>query len=122
MLIKDVKDGKYFTSLDETILCELLHPKNDIKAFKMNFSLAYAFLEPEKSSLPHKIKNSVEVYYILEGIGLMHVDDEIRKVKEGQAIYIPPNSIQYIENVGNSVLKILCIVSPPWKSENEELE
>ena len=121
MLIKDLNNCKNFKALDETIICELLHPKNEVEDLKMEFSLAHAILEPGKSSLPHKIKNSVEVYYILEGQGLMHIDHEENELKEGQTVYIPPDSIQYLENTGDSKLKFLCMVSPPWKLENENL-
>ena len=51
----------------------------------------------------------------------MHIDNELEKVYAGQAIYIPPNSVQYIENIGKSDLKFLCIVDPAWKKEDEEI-
>ncbi|GAB4307140.1 MAG: cupin domain-containing protein [Methanobacteriaceae archaeon] len=121
MLIKDLKKCETFKALDETILCELLNPKNEAEDLKMGFSLAHAMLEPGKSSIPHRIRDSVEVYFILEGKGLMHIDQDYNVLKEGQAVYIPPGSVQYIENIGNSKLKFLCIVSPPWKLEKEEI-
>jgi len=120
MLIKDLKKCQKFKSLDETCLCELLNP-NEVEDLRMGFSLAHAILEPGKSSVPHRIKDSVEVYFILEGKGLMHIDQESNVLKEGQAVYIPSDSVQYIENTGNSKLKFLCIVSPPWELENEEI-
>ncbi|WP_414470077.1 cupin domain-containing protein [Methanobacterium sp. ACI-7] len=70
-----------------------------------------------ESSLSHKLKNSVELYCILEGYGIMHIDDENQEVQPGQIIYILANSKQYIENVGNVDLKFLCIVNPTWKDE-----
>lgn len=87
----------------------------------MGFSIAHAILKPKKSSLPHKLKNSVEFYYILEGRGLMHINDEFAEVHPGQVVYIPSDSKQWIENIGNSDLKFLCIVQPPWRQEDEEL-
>jgi mannose-6-phosphate isomerase-like protein (cupin superfamily) len=62
-----------------------------------------------------------EVYYILQGKGLMHIDDEKEEVKEEQAIYIPPNSLQRIKNIGDKDLIIVCIVDPAWKPEDEEI-
>lgn len=119
MLIKDVNKSLYSRVLDETILCELLHPKND--EFKINFSVAHAILEPGKSSLPHILTESIEVYYIIEGMGEMNIDGEIEVVKSGQAIYIPSQSRQYIKNIGDCYLKFLCIVSPPWRMDEEKL-
>jgi mannose-6-phosphate isomerase-like protein (cupin superfamily) len=44
----------------------------------------------------------------------------VAEVKRGQAIYIPPGFWQYIRNIGNTDLEILCIVHPFWKVEDEE--
>lgn len=49
----------------------------------------------------------------------MHIDDESSKVLPGQAVFIPANSRQYIENTGTADLVFLCIVNPAWKSEDE---
>ena len=62
-----------------------------------------------------------EVYYILDGEGIMYIDEESEKVHAGQAVYIPPSAKQYIKNTGNSDLKFLCIVDPAWKPEDEEV-
>ncbi|MGZ7050143.1 MAG: cupin domain-containing protein [Methanobacterium sp.] len=120
MLIKDIKDCKYFKAMDNTILYELLHPKDD-EELKINCSIAHAILKVGESSLSHKLNISAEIYYILEGNGIMHIDDESEEVHPGQAIYIPAGSKQYIENIGKKELKFLCIVNPMWKEEDEEL-
>lgn len=119
MLIKDIKSSNYFDAVDETFLSELLHPKND--GVKLDFSIAHAVLKPGKSSLPHVLNESVEVYYILEGHGQMHIDHEVEAVESGQAVYIPPKKNQWIKNTGDDDLKFLCIVSPPWRESDEEL-
>jgi len=69
MLIKDIKKSTYFKAMDETILCELLHPKKE--GIIMGCSIAHAVLEPSNSSLPHILNKSIEIYYILEGKGCM---------------------------------------------------
>lgn len=118
MFIKDLNDCPEFFAGDNTILRELLHPeKADLD---LRYSLAHAMLKPGITSQPHKLKTS-EVYYILEGEGIMHIDDESEKVHPGQAIYIPPGSRQFIHNSGNSDLKFLCIVDPAWRKEDEEV-
>jgi mannose-6-phosphate isomerase-like protein (cupin superfamily) len=118
MYIRDLNICEEIITGDKTILRELLHPaKADLQ---ISYSLAHATLKPDQSSLPHKLKTS-EVYYILEGKGVMHVDDESSEVRFGQAVYIPPNSEQYIENSGDSDLKFLCIVDPAWRPQDEEV-
>ncbi|MCX9083313.1 MAG: cupin domain-containing protein [Candidatus Methanoperedens sp.] len=71
-----------------------------------------------QTSIAHKLKTS-EVYYILEGEGVMHIDGEIMRVHNGHAIYIPPNSKQFFQNTGQKDLVFLCIVDPAWKKEDE---
>ena len=122
MFVKDIRNCKYFKAIDETILCELLHPDLEAEDLKMNYSIAHAIVKPGESSKPHKLKTSSEVYFILEGNGTLFIDDESADVQPGQAIYIPPNSRQYIQNNGVSDLKFLCIVHPPWKHKDEEVE
>lgn len=51
----------------------------------------------------------------------MHIDKETAEVREGQAIYIPPNSRQRIRNTGKTGLVFLCIVDPAWKKADEEI-
>jgi len=118
MLIKDLKNCEEIIAGDNSILREVLHPKNE--ELQIHYSLAHAIVMPGQTSLVHKMKTS-EVYYILEGEGLMYINEESEKVHAGQAIYIPPSSKQYIKNTGKADLKFLCIVDPAWKKEDEEI-
>ncbi len=118
MFIKDLHCCDEIVAGDETILRELLHPAR--VNLEIRYSLAHAVVKPGQSSLPHKLRTS-EVYYILDGQGIMQVDEESAEVRSGQAVYIPPNSTQYIKNIGTSDLKFLCIVDPAWRPEDEEI-
>ena len=118
MLIKDLAKCQYFKAFDNTSLCELLHPGRD--GPDIPYSIAHARLEPGAASLPHRLKTSSEVYFILEGKGEMHIDSKEAEVHTGQAIFIPPGSWQYIRNTGRVDLKFLCIVHPMWRAEDEE--
>nr|WP_319373583.1 cupin domain-containing protein [uncultured Methanobacterium sp.] len=119
MLIKSIEKCEYFQVADKTVLCELLHPKNE--NIEMGCSIAHAVLDEDKASLPHKLNNSVEIYYIIKGKGKMHIDHESADVKPGDAIYIPPESVQWIKNTGKSSLEFLCVVTPAWQGTDEEL-
>jgi mannose-6-phosphate isomerase-like protein (cupin superfamily) len=118
MFIKSVQEGNYFQAFDHTTLCELIHPARDW-SIVLPYSIVHAVLKPGTTSLPHLLKESSEVYFTLEGQGLMHIDNESAAVVQGQAIYIPPGSKQYIQNTGNDDLKFLGIVHPMWKKEDE---
>ncbi|HEC89309.1 MAG TPA: cupin domain-containing protein [Thermoplasmatales archaeon] len=118
MLVKDYRNCREIRGIDNAIIRELLKPSRD--NIDIGYSLALANVKPKETTYLHRVKNS-EVYYILEGEGEMYIDDEVEKVSEGQAIYIPPNSAQKIKNIGKRDLIFLCIVYPPWKPEDEEI-
>ena len=118
MIIKDLKDCREITAGDGSALRELLHP--DRGRLQIDYSLAHAVVKPGGKTRAHRLKNS-EVYYILEGRGLMHIEQETAEVSAGQAVYIPPFHIQFIENTGATELAFLCIVGPAWKPEDEEV-
>jgi mannose-6-phosphate isomerase-like protein (cupin superfamily) len=122
LLIKDIQKCRHFTAMDNTHLCELLHPAREEEKVELHYSIAHAVLKPGRASLPHRLKESSEVYYILEGSGVMNVEDEEAEVKRGQAVFIPPGSRQHIRNSGSSDLEFLAIVYPFWKKEDEEVE
>ena len=116
MLIRCLEDCAEFTAGDHTRLRELLHPDRQQAAIR--YSLAHALLAPGESSTQHCL-NSSEVYYILSGRGLMSIDKEQCAVAPGAAVYIPPNAVQSIKNIGSEPLAFLCIVDPAWQPENE---
>ncbi len=118
MFIKDLINCEEFIAGDNTILRQILHP--DKTGLSHRYSLAHATIKSGMSSQPHKLKSS-EVYYILEGEGVMHIDDESDNVHPGQLVFIPPNAVQYIQNTGKTDLVFLCIVDPAWKLEDEEI-
>jgi len=101
-----------------TKIKQYFHPHNTLNG--INYSLAQFILESGKKSKIHKMSSS-EIFYILEGSGIIHVNDEIHHLKKDDSIYVPPNSKQFIENEGTSDLKFLCIVEPAWKANDEVL-
>jgi mannose-6-phosphate isomerase-like protein (cupin superfamily) len=117
MIIKDLAKCRYIQAADNTIICELLHPGRD--GLDLPYSIALATLPPGVVSLPHKLKDSSEVYFIMEGEGEMNIDREMARVRAGQAVLIPPGSWQHIRNTGDTILRFICIVSPFWRAEDE---
>jgi len=118
MFVKNLKDCVEFTAGDDSLLRELLHPEK--ADFPIAYSLAHATVRPGRKTIPHRLKAS-EVYYIIEGKGLMHIDDESAEVTAPCAVYIRPDSTQYIENTGGSDLIFLCIVEPAWRPDLEQI-
>ena len=118
MIIKSLKCAAGFAAGDASLLKELLHPDKD--PVKIGYSLARAVVKPGQKTLPHRLAGS-EVYYVLEGRGLMRIDAEAAEVEAGQAVYIPPAAVQSIENIGAGDLAFLCIVDPAWRADGEEI-
>ena len=116
MLVKKFNDCKEIIAGDATVLRETLNGLNDPVACR--YSLAHARLAPGKTSLRHALKTT-EVYYIVRGKGQMHINNEMQEVGPKDTIYIPPESVQYIENIGDEELEFLCIVDPAWRIEDE---
>lgn len=118
MLIRSLADTAGIKAGDGSFLQELLRPSDKSPAIR--YSLARAEVGPGQSTLPHRL-NGAEVYYVLEGRGLMHVGDEQAEVAAGQTVYIPPGAVQFIENKAASRLAFLCIVDPTWTPADEEV-
>ncbi len=118
MMIKDLKDCPLFMAGDASMLREILHPGKG--PFAVGYSLAHAVVKAGARTKPHRLRSS-EVYFILTGRGVMHIGPEESEVSAGQAVYIPPLSVQFIENSGDADLAFLCIVDPAWQPGEEEI-
>jgi len=118
MIIKRLADRPGFKAGDASWLRELLRPAAETPG--IGYSLAHAEVAPGRSTLPHRLR-SAEVYYVLEGRGLMHVGGETAEIGPGEAVYIPPGSTQFVENAGPGRLAFLCLVDPAWTPDAEEV-
>jgi mannose-6-phosphate isomerase-like protein (cupin superfamily) len=116
MLIRKLNDCEEFIAGDRTILRELFHP--DKQPVNLGYSLAHAIVSVGDTSQPHSLTTS-EVYYILSGVGEMHINNKTQIVEVGDAIYIPPDAKQFITNTGSEPLIFICIVDPAWRKEDE---
>lgn len=121
MIVRKLADRNEIVALDETRVREILNPEHDGKDLVLGYSLAHATVGAHRSSIPHRFKTASEVYYILKGRGLMHIDDETAEVEAGDTVYISPGAVQFIENLTSSSLEFLCMVSPPWTPDSEEV-
>jgi len=118
MIAKTLRSCKLFTAGDKSTLREILNPRKE--RLRIRYSLAWASVRPRHKTIPHRLRYS-EVYYILKGTGIMHVNRRRRKVKSNDTIYIPPNAVQWIGNTGRTSLHFLCIVDPAWEMKCERV-
>ena len=111
-------DATEIISGDKALLRELLNPRTE--HLQIEYSLAWAQVVPGAKTLPHTLSYS-EVYYVLLGTGIMHIDDEEAPIDVQDVVYIPPHAIQWVENTGSGPLVFLCIVNPAWHPEAEQI-
>jgi mannose-6-phosphate isomerase-like protein (cupin superfamily) len=116
VFVKNISECAEFTANDGCRIKEWLHPKND--AVDLPYSVAMATVDVGEQSYKHKLEQA-EVYLITSGHGRMHIDDEEQDVKSGDAIYIKPERIQWIENNGQESLCFIALVNPPWSEEGD---
>lgn len=117
MLIKSETRCPQFVANDGCNIRELLHPKNDL--IELGFSLAIAEVEPGCRTYRHRLVQS-EVYYVVAGSGLVHIGHEEQMITTGDAVLIPSQQEQWIENTGVETLKFAAIVAPPWREDGDE--
>ena len=101
-----------------TKIKQYFHPHNTLNG--ISYSLAQFTLESGKKSKLHKMSSS-EIFYILDGTGILHINDETHHLNKDDSAYVPPNARQFIENSGKGDLRFLCIVEPAWRAEDEIL-
>jgi len=118
MIIKNLTNSKRIAGNEGAMIYDLLNPQNVENVIR--YSLAYVILPHRKSTLSHMMKTS-EVYYILEGEGVLYINNESNHVKAGDAIFVISGARQHFDNVGSGDLKFLCIVDPAWKKDDETI-
>jgi mannose-6-phosphate isomerase-like protein (cupin superfamily) len=119
MFIRSLDSCKEFIAGNNSVLRELFNPLKE--RLDLRYSLAHATVSAGDTTTPHSLRTS-EVYYILSGSGIMHIDTEQHSLGEGDAVYIPPDAVQYIHNPGPEELVFLCIVDPAWRPEDETIK
>ena len=116
MSIQKNSEIPFIDGSEGTKIKQYFHPHNTLNG--ITFSLAQFTIKEGKRSLSHKLQSS-EIYYILEGAGIIRINEESFTIGKDDSIYVPPMSEQFIENTGTTDLRFLCIVDPAWKTEDE---
>ena len=83
--------------------------------------LAITLVEMDPGGFQHLHAHEPEqMYFILEGKGLMTVDGEQKVVQSGDCIYFPSGTEHGLKNNGESVLRYLSAASPSFTQEQCE--
>lgn len=118
MDVQNISEVPAFTTKDGSEIRELLAHRNSCIR---NQTLAEARLPAGGSTAAHRHVNTEEIYYLLEGQGLIRVGDQQREVAAGDAIAIPPGAVHQISNTGSGLLKFLCCCAPGYEHDDTVL-
>jgi mannose-6-phosphate isomerase-like protein (cupin superfamily) len=102
-----------FTTRDGSTIRSILDRAN---APVRNQSLAEATVEAGRVTERHYHRLSEEIYFILEGEGVMEIDGEERRVGPGDGILIPRGAWHRIRAIGR--LRFLCGCAPPYSHDD----
>lgn len=117
MFVRRLHECPEITAGDGTRLRELLHPDRGYP-FGGRYSLAHAILPAGEQSRRHRLKIS-EVYYVISGSGVMHINATEFAVTAGDCFEIPALHDQWLDNTGTEPLIFLCLVDPAWHPHDE---
>jgi len=112
MDIKNLADMTPFISKDGSEIRELLAYRN---SGVRNQSLAEARIPADGSTQEHYHPRAEEIYFITAGTGRMRIEGELREVKAGDAIAIPPGKKHKLWNTGVDTLRLLCCCAPAYE-------
>jgi mannose-6-phosphate isomerase-like protein (cupin superfamily) len=76
-------------------------------------SITWVDVEPGGEQKPHS-HGPQQVYVITRGSGRMKVGDDERDVREGQMVFIPPETEHGIVNTGEGVLTYVSAATPAF--------
>ena len=103
-----------FTTKDGSSIRELHHTAAQ--------SLAEATREPGEATQRHYHRDAEEIYFVVKGSGELEVDGDVKRIRPGDAVLIPPGAWHQLENNGTSELRILCCCVPPYLHEDTFFE
>jgi mannose-6-phosphate isomerase-like protein (cupin superfamily) len=117
VLVNRTEECREITANDGCRLRELLHPASDDSG--LPYSVAVARVKPGERTLPHRLEEETEVYYVIRGRGRMHIGAESSDLGPGDVVVIPATAVQWIECTSEDELQFLALVSPPWREDHD---
>jgi mannose-6-phosphate isomerase-like protein (cupin superfamily) len=115
MDVRNLAEAPPFTTKDGSEIRELLAHRNSCVRHQ---SFAEARLPAGAATAPHFHPRAEEIYYLLEGVGRMQVEADVRDVGPGDAIAIPPGARHQISNYGRDMLRFLCCCAPGYEHDD----
>ncbi len=115
MEVRNLDEAEPFTTKDGSTIRELLGLPTSSLVQKL--SLAEAILGPGQATKRHYHRESEEIYFLLEGVGLMEVDGATRQVGPGDAVLVPAGA-RHTLRAGDAGARLLCCCAPPYRHDD----
>lgn len=84
-------------------------------------SMAHVIMNIGNVSLWHQHSRMSEVYFILDGEGILYYGDKALQAEKGAYLVLPPNTPHKLRNIGKSDLGHLVFAIPPFNPEYVEI-
>ena len=66
------------------------------------------YVSPGESVASHMHADMEEVFYFLDGEGMMQIEGEVQPVTRGDRVIVPMKTVHVIENTGDSEMRFIC--------------
>jgi mannose-6-phosphate isomerase-like protein (cupin superfamily) len=94
---------------------ELIKPHNSETE---QLSCVLVEVVPGARSRPHWHTVGEEIYFVVSGTGVVHLDSQTRAVSSGHVIHIPPGVRHVVENNASTTLWLFVVNAPPYQAED----
>ena len=84
-------------------------------------SMAHVTMKPGNTSLWHQHSRMSEIYFVLDGEGVLFYGNKSIIAKRGTYLMLPPKTPHKLRNTGNSDLEHLVFAIPPFDPKDVEL-
>jgi mannose-6-phosphate isomerase-like protein (cupin superfamily) len=109
-----IDDQPWYVAEDRAVARELISPRNSSAA---RMSIAEIIVPEGVIVTPHHHVME-EVYHIVEGEGLVMIEDEVTRVRAGDSVVIAPHQWHNIRNDGEAEIRMLVTCVPAWAPEH----
>lgn len=105
-----------YVTKDKSLVRELVHPA---VAPGLGMSLAEAVVEAGAGTEPHFHMTFDEIYYCLEGAGVLHINGKSHPFSPGSYYLMPKGSVHHL--TATTRLRVLCVCCPGYNHEETVL-
>lgn len=106
------------------VLQKALHPLRDREmghALSLSGDVAWVRIEGGSETLPHILYGTSEAIFITQGEASVRANDSTVNAQQGEAVLIPPGSVQSIRNTGRGPLTYVSVLDPWYDGSREHL-